>query len=125
MTETALKPFLTYEEQINNLVERKGMVISNRKYAFEKLEDISYFSLIDGYKNLFYNPMTRRYKPGTTFEDIVALYELRFKILLTFSWLVILFPILIFLLTNTKIIINIITTIEKIIKIFLFKKFTF
>ena len=45
MTETALKPFLTYEEQINNLVERKGMVISNRKYAFEKLEDISYFSL--------------------------------------------------------------------------------
>ena len=46
MTETALKPFLTYEEQINNLVERKGMVISNRKYAFEKLEDISYFSLI-------------------------------------------------------------------------------
>ena len=75
MTETALKPFLTYEEQINNLVERKGMVISNRKYAFEKLEDISYFSLIDGYKNLFYNPMTRRYKPGTTFEDIVALYE--------------------------------------------------
>ena len=53
MTETALKPFLTYEEQINNLVERKGMVISNRKYAFEKLEDISYFSLIDGYKNLF------------------------------------------------------------------------
>ena len=37
MTETALKPFLTYEEQINNLVERKGMVISNRKYAFEKL----------------------------------------------------------------------------------------
>ena len=39
MTETALKPFLTYEEQINNLVERKGMVISNRKYAFEKLDN--------------------------------------------------------------------------------------
>ncbi|SCG89819.1 Abortive infection bacteriophage resistance protein [uncultured Clostridium sp.] len=40
-----------------------------------KLEDISYFALIDGYKNLFYNPMTRKYREGTTFEDIVALYE--------------------------------------------------
>ena len=78
MTEKALKPikpFLNYEEQIKNLVERKGMVITDRKFAASKLEDISYFALIDGYKNLFYNPMTRKYKEGTTFEDIVALYE--------------------------------------------------
>ena len=45
------------------------------KFAVSKLEDISYFALIDGYKNLFYNPMTRKYKEGTTFEDLVALYE--------------------------------------------------
>ena len=78
MTEKALKPikpFLNYEEQINNLIEQKGMIVNDHKFAVSKLEDISYFALIDGYKNLFYNPMTRRYKPGTTFEDIVALYE--------------------------------------------------
>ena len=70
-----IKPFLNYEEQIRNLIERKGMVITDREFAASKLEDISYFALIDGYKNLFYNPMTRKYKEGTTFEDIVALYE--------------------------------------------------
>lgn len=78
MTEKALKPikpFLNYEEQIRNLIERKGMVITDREFAASKLEDISYFALIDGYKNLFYNPMTRKYREGTTFEDIVALYE--------------------------------------------------
>lgn len=78
MTEKALKrikPFLNYEEQINNLVEQKGMVITDHKFAVSKLEDISYFALIDGYKNLFYNPMTRKYRKGTTFEDLVALYE--------------------------------------------------
>ena len=78
MTEKALKPikpFLNYEEQIKNLIERKGMVITDRKFATSKLEDISYFVLIDGYKNLFYNPMTRKYREGTTLEDIVALYE--------------------------------------------------
>ena len=78
MAEKALKPvkpFLNYEEQIHNLVERKGMVITDHKFAVSKLEDISYFALVDGYKNMFYNPMTRKYREGTTFEDIVALYE--------------------------------------------------
>ena len=70
-----MKPFLNYEEQIDNLIKRKGMIITDHKFAVSKLEDISYFALIDGYKNLFYNPMTRKYKEGTTFEDIVALYE--------------------------------------------------
>ncbi len=70
-----MKPFLNYEEQIDNLTKRKGMIITDQEFAVSKLEDISYFALIDGYKNLFYNPMTRKYKEGTTFEDIVALYE--------------------------------------------------
>ena len=52
-------------KQINNLVERKGMVIADHEFAVSKLKDISCFSLIDGYKNLFYNPMTRKYREGT------------------------------------------------------------
>ena len=51
------------------------MIIVDREFTASKLKDISYFALIDGYKNLFYNPMTRKYREGTTFEDIVALYE--------------------------------------------------
>ena len=70
-----IKPFLSYEEQIDNLVKRKGMVITDHEFAVSKLEDISYYALIDGYKNLYYNPMTRKYREGTVFEDIVALYE--------------------------------------------------
>ena len=75
MTEKALrpiKPFLNYEEQIKNLVERIGLFVTDRKFAAAKLKDISYFALIDGYKDLFYNPMTRKYREGTTFEDIIT-----------------------------------------------------
>lgn len=76
MTEKALKPikpFLNYEEQINNLIEQKGMIVNDHKFAVSKLEDISYFALIDGYKNLFYNPMTRKYKEAQPLR-ILLLY---------------------------------------------------
>lgn len=70
-----IKPFLTYEEQLDNLEKKKQMILTNREYAMKKLQDISYYALIDGYKNLFYNPMTRKYYKGTTFEDVVMLYD--------------------------------------------------
>lgn len=75
MAKKEIKPFLTYEEQLKNLEEKKNMILTNRAFAMSKLQDISYYALIDGYKNLFYNPMTRKYYEGTTFEDIVALYN--------------------------------------------------
>ena len=51
MTEKALKPikpikpFLNYEEQINNLIEQKGMIVNDHKFAVSKLEDISYYNV--------------------------------------------------------------------------------
>ena len=39
------------------------------------LKQIGYFPLIGGYKHLFRVPFTKTYKIGTTFEEIVALYE--------------------------------------------------
>lgn len=39
------------------------------------LKQNSYFALITGYKHLFKNKTTGKYKDGTKFEDIVALYE--------------------------------------------------
>lgn len=69
------KPFLTFEKQLHNLIYHKKLIVTDPSYALSKLHDICYYSLIDGYKDLFYNPMTRIYESGTRFEDIVALYE--------------------------------------------------
>ena len=69
------KPFLAYAQQIEKLEKEKNLVIMDRDYAEAMLKRISYFALISGYKNLFRNPTTRKYKDGTTFEEIVALYK--------------------------------------------------
>ena len=72
---TMAKPFLSFEEQINMLEQDKHLVISDRTFAENMLRRIGYFSLIGGYKGPFKNPTTKKYKDGTTFEDIVALYK--------------------------------------------------
>ena len=51
------------------------MVIHNEVNAAEELRLNGYFALITGYKSLFKNPTTKDYRDGTTFDDIVALYE--------------------------------------------------
>lgn len=69
------KPFLSFEEQINNLENEKGLVIADRAYAERMLREIGYFGLIGGYKSPFKNPTTKKYNDGVAFEDIVALYK--------------------------------------------------
>ena len=68
------KPFLTYAQQIEKLQKEKGLVINDVQYAEDTLKRTSYFALITGYKHLFKNKTTGKYKDGTKFEDIVALY---------------------------------------------------
>ena len=75
MPKKAIKPFITYSDQLNVLTQKKQLNISDLSYAEGKLHDIGYYSLIDGYKDIFYNPMTRTYEEGINFTDIVALYE--------------------------------------------------
>lgn len=67
--------FLSFEEQLNKLELEKNLVISDREYAENVLHHIGYFALINGYKEPFKNPTTKKYRDGTKFEDIVALYE--------------------------------------------------
>lgn len=71
----SIKPFLTYRQQINELTRRKSLNITDTQKAERYLQDIGYFSLIGGYKELLRNPSTGRYLPNVTFDDIVALYE--------------------------------------------------
>lgn len=69
------KPFLNYQDQINTLITKKRLIINNLSFAEKKLQEIRYYALIDGYKSIFYDYTTRTYLPGTTFEDIVNLYD--------------------------------------------------
>ena len=45
--------FMTYEQQLNKLQDEKGLTISDVHFARKTLEEISYYSLIGGYKGLF------------------------------------------------------------------------
>ena len=83
------KKFCTFSEQIEWLREEKHLTISDPKEAEDILQRVGYFPLMGGYKRLFRIPLTKRYKEGTAFEEIYALYlfdaelrELFFKYLL-------------------------------------------
>lgn len=70
-----IKPFLTYQQQIEKLKVEKRLIIDDEEFAKQKLKDVGYFTLIGGYKTPFRNPMTRIYINNTTFEDIYALFQ--------------------------------------------------
>lgn len=67
--------FMTYEQQLNKLQNDKYLAIPNSDDAKKILEEISYYSLIVGYKNLFLHPASKKYKYGVTFDEIVAFYH--------------------------------------------------
>jgi len=69
------QPFFTIEQQIQKLEQEKGLLIPDHVYAKRILQEIGYFSLINGYKEPFKNPTTKKYRDGTTLNDIVALYK--------------------------------------------------
>lgn len=69
------KPFLSYQQQLDKLINDKNLIINDYEYAIMKLKSNSYFSLISGYKHLFKNHTTKKYNKNTTFENIVDLYE--------------------------------------------------
>lgn len=74
MNKKISKPFLSIDQQIEKLIKDKKLTINDKRAAEDVLTRIRYYALIDGYKNLFYNPMTRQYKDGAKLEDILALY---------------------------------------------------
>ncbi len=69
------KSFLTYQQQIDKLVIDKNLIVTDRDYAEKMLKLISYYALISGYKSPYRDTNTQKYKDGTTFEEIVALYK--------------------------------------------------
>lgn len=67
--------FMTYEQQLHKLQVDKGLYIPDVDFARKTLEEISYYSLIGGYKGLFLHPASRKFKYGVSFDEIVAFYH--------------------------------------------------
>ncbi|MDO5573084.1 MAG: Abi family protein [bacterium] len=69
------KPFLDYTSQIN-ILKNKKLMINDESYAAYILSKISYYSLINGYKDSFKDHYTHNFFPDTDFQDIYNLYLL-------------------------------------------------
>lgn len=81
-----MKPFTTYEQQIE-LLKSRGLIIDNENQAKAFLEKEGYFNVINGYKDVFLeNRQKEIYKKNTKFEDIINIYNydkgLRFNLLM-------------------------------------------
>lgn len=68
------KVFFTYAQQLYKLEHEKGLIINDKQYAEKKLKEISYYSLIGGYKQPFKHGPSGKYVRGVQFEEIVSLY---------------------------------------------------
>ena len=69
------KTFLTYQQQLQILEQDKQLSIPNCDYAKQMLEEISYYSLIGGYKSLFKHNASNKYVHGVTFDELVSAVE--------------------------------------------------
>ena len=68
------KAFLTYKQQLFTLEHEKQLAIPDQDYAKRMLEEISYYSLIGGYKTLFKHNASNKYAHGVTFDELVSFY---------------------------------------------------
>lgn len=68
------KKFSSFSDQVSWISDQKGIKIKDREYAEEVLRQVGYFTLM-GYKHLFRISNTKKYKVGTSFEEIVSLYK--------------------------------------------------
>lgn len=76
------KPFKTYDEQIE-ILKNRGLTFNHEENAKQALQNIGYYSLINGYKHLFLVRNSsgallqpEQYASDTSFEEILALYNL-------------------------------------------------
>jgi abortive infection bacteriophage resistance protein len=68
------KPFLSVPEQIEKLVDEKGLLVQDREHAAMLLRTIGYYRL-SGYWHFFRNPIDpKTLRAGTSIHDVHALY---------------------------------------------------
>jgi len=69
------KKFKTYDELVEFLKKEKQLLIPDEEKAKHVLKKTGYFSLISGYKDIFINPISKKYFERTTIDDIYFLYK--------------------------------------------------
>lgn len=68
------KPFKTYDEMIEIMISR-NIIINNRGFAKKVLASLSYYTIINGYKNTFLAISgSDKFLGGTTFEQLYTLH---------------------------------------------------
>lgn len=68
------KPFKTYDELIELMISR-NIEISDRQFAKKVLSNISYYTLVNGYKNTFLSANgDNMFTPGTRFEELYTIH---------------------------------------------------
>lgn len=65
------KPFKTFDEQIDHLIQEHNLIIPDRAHAKKLLSSISYYDLINGYKDCF---MVNDQFQGETIEDLYLFF---------------------------------------------------
>ena len=71
-----LKPFRTHDELIV-LLKKRNIKIRNERLAKKVLSNENYYSMINGYKDIFLQTSNPDdvFRPGTTFSEILYLYS--------------------------------------------------
>lgn len=70
------KPFKTYDEMLS-LMEKRNIIINDKEFAKNALSNLSYYSLINGYKNTFLQVKgTDDFIEGTKFEELYTINQL-------------------------------------------------
>jgi abortive infection bacteriophage resistance protein len=68
------KPPITIDEQVK-LLKSRGLIIQNEKFAHHTLSHISYYRLAGYWWPMQQDKEQHIFKPQSTFEDVVALYN--------------------------------------------------
>lgn len=64
------KPFRTYREQFDKLKKEYELNISNEHFSLEALKTVSYYDLVNGYKDEYLNPLTNKFYNNVSIETL-------------------------------------------------------
>ena len=68
-----MKQYKSSEELLDYIISR-GVIVTNKDYALDKIKKYSYYSIVNTYKDVF-KTLDNNYKKNVTFEEIYSLYE--------------------------------------------------
>lgn len=68
-----MKQYMNPSDLLQYIIS-KGVIVSNREDALDKIKKYSYYSIINSYNDIF-KDLKNNYKKNVTFEEIFALYE--------------------------------------------------